>query len=227
VESEDGEDATGDADGSVEPTEKKPSKGRSKGGEERSTKRGKKDKEDEEAELDEVLAKDPEAQRVKEWRHKLQRAFLTGKSPTPEDMPGLDQIFQTVETYPNLTIDYLQFSKIGKVMRRIATLDEIPRDAEFHFKDRAQQLVLRWQQIIQQAEEEGKVSKAKANGAAGADASEAASREKKGESKLEINGTSHDVKDSTLANGDLKEAAQANGDDTEGQDEQPMDTSDS
>ncbi|KAG8934533.1 hypothetical protein FRC03_010469 [Tulasnella sp. 419] len=115
----------------------------------RPAKRAKKDKAEDEDVEDAALANDPEAQRVKEWRHKLQRGFLTNKSPpVAEDMPTYDQIFSTVETYEGLTIQYLSFSKIGKVMRRIAQLPEIPRDEEFKFKERAMNLVLKWQGMV-------------------------------------------------------------------------------
>jgi len=63
-------------------------------------------------------------------------------------MPTYDQIFSTVESYEGLTIQYLSFSKIGKVMRRIAQLSEIPRDDEFKFKERAMNLVTKWQGMV-------------------------------------------------------------------------------
>lgn len=34
-----------------------------------------------------------------------------------------------------------QASKIGKVMRKIQALDAIPRDEDFHFKERAKKLM--------------------------------------------------------------------------------------
>ncbi|EJU04155.1 Tudor/PWWP/MBT [Dacryopinax primogenitus] len=94
---------------------------------------------------DHALSHDPEAMKVKDWRHKLQKAFLGKIGPTPADMPSADQQLKAVEEYQGYTIEYLQFSKIGKVMRKIAGLTEVPRDDEFHFKDRAAALVSRWQ----------------------------------------------------------------------------------
>jgi hypothetical protein len=29
-------------------------------------------------------------------------------------MPGFDELFKTIENYENITIEYLQYSKIGK-----------------------------------------------------------------------------------------------------------------
>ncbi|KAF9492767.1 hypothetical protein BDN71DRAFT_1473528 [Pleurotus eryngii] len=111
------------------------------------TKRNEKEEEDLEADL----AKDPEAVKVREWRHKLQKTFLSPKAmPKEEEMPAIDSLFTTIETYNRMTIQYLQFSKIGKVMRHIAALDEgkVPRDAEFKFRDRAKDLVETWHHIL-------------------------------------------------------------------------------
>jgi hypothetical protein len=65
-------------------------------------------------------------------------------------MPALDQLFKTVEAYDKMNIQYLQFSKIGKVMRHITILADakVPRDDEFKFKDRAKSLVDRWHSIL-------------------------------------------------------------------------------
>ncbi|KAG9018171.1 hypothetical protein FRB90_012015 [Tulasnella sp. 427] len=111
------------------------------------------------------LRNDVDAQMIKDWRLALQRAFLTGERLRATDMPYLDQVFSTVENYPNMTIDYLQYSKIGKVVRRVALLAEIPRDDEFHFKDGAQSLVQKWQAIIQEAEQATHSNEVNANAA--------------------------------------------------------------
>ncbi|KZT71650.1 hypothetical protein DAEQUDRAFT_91074 [Daedalea quercina L-15889] len=130
------------------------------------TKKAKREKEAKEGEdgEDAAMAGDPEAAKVREWRHKLQKAFLNQKAvPKDEDMPALDQLFSTVENYQNMSIQYLTFSKIGKVMRHINALpkDKVPRDDEFHFKDRAKSLVDKWHDILNE-------NKGKPNGAAAA-----------------------------------------------------------
>ncbi|EMD33848.1 hypothetical protein CERSUDRAFT_117909 [Gelatoporia subvermispora B] len=131
------------------------------------TKKAKRDKEDEEG--DASLEKDPEAQKVRDWRHKLQKAFLNTKAvPKDEDMPGLDRLFSTVESYDGMNIQYLQFSKIGKVMRHIYALtpEKVPRDDEFKFRDRAKSLVDKWQGILNAHKANGAPeSKPAANGA--------------------------------------------------------------
>ncbi|CAE6414583.1 unnamed protein product [Rhizoctonia solani] len=102
---------------------------------------------------DAAMASDPEAAKVKEWRHKLQRAFLTKTSPAPDEMSGLDVVFTTVENYDKMTVEYLSYSKIGKVMRKIIQLPTIPSDDQFHFRQRAQALVTKWQQLITTSED--------------------------------------------------------------------------
>ncbi|RDB16277.1 PWWP domain-containing protein2 [Hypsizygus marmoreus] len=111
-------------------------------------KRAKREKEDEGD--DAKLQDDPEALKVREWRHRLQKAFLGKTVPEEADMPTLDALFSTVESYDKISVQYLQFSKIGKVMRHITLLtdDKIPRDDEFHFRDRAKALVDRWHQVL-------------------------------------------------------------------------------
>ncbi|KAJ6456772.1 hypothetical protein C8R47DRAFT_1082303 [Mycena vitilis] len=98
------------------------------------------------------LESDPEALKVREWRHKLQKTFLSSNKSVPkeEEMPQVDLLFTTVEGYHDMSIEYLTFSKIGKVMRHIHLLepDRVPRDDEFKFRDRAKALVDKWHGIL-------------------------------------------------------------------------------
>ncbi|KAG8214098.1 hypothetical protein J3R82DRAFT_10856 [Butyriboletus roseoflavus] len=140
----------------------------------------KKPKREKEEEVDANLEADPEARKVREWRHRLQKALLGSKgAPSDEDMPALDQLFTTVEHYehPNL-INFLSFSKIGKVMRHIAALtpDKVPRDEEFKFRARAKALVDKWHAILganKPSENGGEITTNGALADAVADASEA------------------------------------------------------
>lgn len=125
-------------------------------------KKAKKDKEDD------PLAADPEAVKVREWRHRLQKTFLTdGKDPKPEDMPACDELFTTIEQYEKMNIHYLSFSKIGKVMRHIymQTPEKIPRDDDFHFRDRANVLVEKWHALMNANKDSVENGTAKVNGA--------------------------------------------------------------
>ncbi|WRT70227.1 uncharacterized protein IL334_007222 [Kwoniella shivajii] len=103
---------------------------------------------------DDPLATNPECVKVKDWRHKLQRAFLSKSLPSAEEMPSYDDLFKTIESYDSMTIDALQYSKIGKVMKKIMTLTEIPRNDDFKITDRASKLMHQWTDFI--ASSEGK-----------------------------------------------------------------------
>ncbi|KDQ55619.1 hypothetical protein JAAARDRAFT_133417 [Jaapia argillacea MUCL 33604] len=146
----------------------------------------KKPKRDED-EVDPAMAADPEANKVKEWRHRLQKIFLHQKIPAKaEDMPEMDELFTTVEQFDKMNIQYLQHSKIGKVMRHILALssDKVPRDDDFKFRDRAKVLVDRWQAILN-------ANKAATNGTKeegeGADAEGVESKtETKGDAKMQV-----------------------------------------
>ncbi|WVR00271.1 hypothetical protein IAU59_007414 [Kwoniella sp. CBS 9459] len=108
------------------------------------------------------LASNPECVKVKDWRHKLQRAFLSKSLPTADEMPTYDELFKTIESYNAMTIDALQYSKIGKVMKKIVTLPDIPRNDEFKITDRASKLMHQWTDFIASSE-------SKPNGGASAD----------------------------------------------------------
>ncbi|KAJ7467250.1 hypothetical protein B0H11DRAFT_2234518 [Mycena galericulata] len=99
-----------------------------------------------------ALESDPEALKFCEWCQKLQKTFFNnnGSPPKEEEMTSVDTLFTTVEDYKNMNIDYLTWSKIGKVMRHINLLEayKVPRDDEFKFRDRAKGLVDKWYQIL-------------------------------------------------------------------------------
>lgn len=109
-------------------------------------------KEEEEDETFAALANDPEAIKIKDWRHQLQRAFLRDNAkPEASSLPEYDETFNIIENYQGLTIQYLQYSKIGKVMKKISQLEpsHIPDDdGQFRFRERAAKLVTQWHQIL-------------------------------------------------------------------------------
>ncbi|WVW86153.1 hypothetical protein I302_108194 [Kwoniella bestiolae CBS 10118] len=123
---------------------------------------------------DDPLASNPECVKVKDWRHKLQRAFLSKSLPSAEEMPTYDDLFKTIESYDSMTIDALQYSKIGKVMKKIMTLNEIPRNDDFKITDRASKLMHQWTDFIASSEN-------KPNGATNGEASATSNGEKKEE----------------------------------------------
>jgi len=96
-------------------------------------------------------------------------------------------------------------------MRRIAGMEDIPRDDEFHFKERATRLVATWQAIIQKAESE---ATGQTNGVAAAAAedmgvSDTTHDKEEKPAKPAVNGkkaaSSHDAE---MVNGNVKEDSQ-------------------
>jgi TFIIS helical bundle-like domain len=92
-------------------------------------------------------------------------------------LPEYDETFQVIEHYDGLTIQYLsvsilnfgttlidiviQYSKIGKVMKKISQLPEthIPDgDGQFKFRERAAKLVNDWHQILNAKANEGEIA---------------------------------------------------------------------
>jgi len=121
----------------------------------------------EEGDASDPLSGDAEAQKIKGWRHKLQRAFLSKSVPTESEMPGFDELFKAIENYENITIEYLQYSKIGKVMKKIAALRNIPRNDEFKITERSAKLMELWQDKVNNV---GRPSNSEAQPAANGDA---------------------------------------------------------
>ncbi|KAI6021522.1 hypothetical protein BKA83DRAFT_162261 [Pisolithus microcarpus] len=128
----------------------------------------KKAKRDKDEDVDVRMESDPEARKVREWRHRLQKALLGSKGlPSPDEMPGLDQLFTTVEKYehPNL-IDYLSSCDTSPH----CLWKKVPRDEEFHFRTRAKALVEKWHTIVdaKKAIEGGEIAPNGASAEAGA-----------------------------------------------------------
>nr|GAT48095.1 predicted protein [Mycena chlorophos] len=98
------------------------------------------------------LENDPDARQVRDWRNKLQKCFLKQSEVPPKEseMPAMDALFTQVENYEEMSVEYLTFSKIGKVMRHIHLLEpaRVPRDDEYNFRDRAKVLVDKWNGML-------------------------------------------------------------------------------
>ncbi|ODN73165.1 hypothetical protein L202_07730 [Cryptococcus amylolentus CBS 6039] len=102
----------------------------------------------EEAEKKKEGEDDPVSLKVKGWRHVLQKAFLGNSMPSAESIHSFDETFREIENYEEMTIEALQFSKIGKVMRKMVSLKNIPENDKYKFTDRAGALMNKWQSYI-------------------------------------------------------------------------------
>lgn len=80
-----------------------------------------------------------------------------------------------LENFKDLEVSIIRSTKINKVLKAILKLQTIPREEEFHFKDRSQALLDQWNQLMA-----NEPAAAAANGVNGK--SEAKHSEKKRES---------------------------------------------
>lgn len=78
-------------------------------------------------------------------RHRLQKGFLSRDKP-PEDgeMPAMHQHMRTLENYNDLDGSIIKSTKINKVLKAIIKLGTIPREHEFGFKKRSQDILTSW-----------------------------------------------------------------------------------
>ncbi|KAF8513903.1 hypothetical protein BU17DRAFT_68581 [Hysterangium stoloniferum] len=111
------------------------------------------------------LVDNPDTNTVREWRHKLQRAFLNKTTPKAEEMPEYDQLFTVIENH-ELTIEQLTFSKLGKLMRHISQLDQtrypIANEERYNIRGRADALLEKWQKQMLSGANGGSVNGSKA-----------------------------------------------------------------
>ncbi|KAF8322036.1 hypothetical protein DL93DRAFT_2050812 [Clavulina sp. PMI_390] len=112
---------------------------------ERPAKKSKGDEEDEDGPLS------PEAEKVRAWRHELQRAFLSKKDPIKaEDMKKASDQLTTIEEFgEQMTLELLSSSKLGKVIKKMTQLadDAIPNNDEFKIRERSNKLLTEWAKL--------------------------------------------------------------------------------
>ncbi|KAJ7908552.1 hypothetical protein B0H13DRAFT_1878588 [Mycena leptocephala] len=86
---------------------------------------------------------DSKALQVRTWRRKLQKTFLCKAAPNLQKMPTESA---AIENFEGMTLDYLVFSKLPKVLRHIHRLkqSQVPRDEDYNFRSRANALVEKW-----------------------------------------------------------------------------------
>lgn len=83
-------------------------------------------------------------------RHKLQKGLLTrDQRPKEEEMKQMSEFITKLEGYSELEVSIIRATKINKVLKAILKLDEIPKEAEFKFKDRSSELLGKWNKILE------------------------------------------------------------------------------
>ncbi|KAJ4272230.1 hypothetical protein NW762_000941 [Fusarium torreyae] len=115
-------------------------------------------------------------------RHKLQRGLLTRDvEPQEKEMKQMSEYVTMLENLKDLEVSIIRTTKINKVLKAILKLNSIPREDEFHFKDRSNVLLEKWNKLM--TDETAAPATDTTNGVNGK--SEAKSEEKKDESGKE------------------------------------------
>ncbi|KAJ7508128.1 hypothetical protein B0H11DRAFT_2218125 [Mycena galericulata] len=81
----------------------------------------------------------------------LQRIFLSDILANSEEIAQADTRLTAIENFSGMTIDYLVFSKLAKVLRWFYPLkpDQVPKDEYYNFRGRANALVKKWRRQYQ------------------------------------------------------------------------------
>ncbi|KAJ1661368.1 hypothetical protein GGF38_003681, partial [Coemansia sp. RSA 25] len=95
----------------------------------------------------EAKTKSKAYQTLMQLRHRLQKTIIKG--PIPDDLTLVNDVFRKLEDY-DMTLELIQETKLGKVMRIIAGLDKLGDAPEesFDIKGRAIRLADKWRMLI-------------------------------------------------------------------------------
>lgn len=83
-------------------------------------------------------------------RHKLQKGLLdSSKKPKEDEMKQMSEFITKLEGYSDLEVSIIRATKINKVLKGILKLEEIPKEAEFKFRERSTELLTKWNKILE------------------------------------------------------------------------------
>jgi hypothetical protein len=119
-------------------------------------------------------------------------------------MPAMSEYIASLENFPDLEVSIIRSTKINKVLKAILKIESIPKEDEFHFKDRSSKLLAKWNQILDGTSETPVVATNGHNGSATTEApeSKASAQETNGETadaKTEESEKVTESKDTTAA----------------------------
>ncbi|OBT59068.1 hypothetical protein VE04_00988 [Pseudogymnoascus sp. 24MN13] len=121
---------------------------------------------------------------VRFLRHKLQKGLLDSvKKPKEEDMKQMSEFITKLEGYSDLEVSIIRATKINKVLKGILKIEDIPKEAEFKFRERSTELLAKWNKILE------------------SDTPAPASAQANGTSKEQVNGESATAEDGTKTTG--------------------------
>lgn len=100
--------------------------------------------------VDPVQARKDREKEVLFLRHKLQKGFLSrDQEPSEEEMPQMATYIKKLEAYNGtLEVSIIRQTKINKVLKGILKLNTIPKDEEYHFRERSVKLLGIWNQLL-------------------------------------------------------------------------------
>lgn len=82
-------------------------------------------------------------------RHRLQKGFLMrDQTPKEDEMASMSDFLTQLENYTNLEPSIIRGTKIYKVLRGIIKLSFIPKEEEYQFKKRSNDLLASWHEAL-------------------------------------------------------------------------------
>jgi hypothetical protein len=98
-------------------------------------------------------------------RHKLQKGLVThGSTPKDEDMETMNEHLTALESHQDLEAKIISNTKVHKLLKVILKATNIPREAEFKFKERCEKLLRAWTLTLHKAEEAASAPAPETNG---------------------------------------------------------------
>ncbi|KAH7076495.1 hypothetical protein BKA63DRAFT_564884 [Paraphoma chrysanthemicola] len=78
-------------------------------------------------------------------RHRLQKGFLSrDQAPKDEDMANMSDYLKQLEAHEDLEAEVIKKTKVHKVLKAIIKLNTIPKEEEYAFKQRSNDLLTKW-----------------------------------------------------------------------------------
>ena len=88
-------------------------------------------------------------------RHRLQKGFLArDQAPKEEEMEAMADFFNQLESFTDLEPQVIRNTKINKVLKGIVKLASIPKEEEYNFKTRSNDLLNTWSSYLDQGKAE-------------------------------------------------------------------------
>ncbi|KAF2830996.1 hypothetical protein CC86DRAFT_442879 [Ophiobolus disseminans] len=88
-------------------------------------------------------------------RHRLQKGFLSrDQAPKDEDMANMSDYLKQLEAHEDLEAEVIKKTKVHKVLKAIIKLNSIPKEEEYNFKQRSNDLLTKWGGALASADAE-------------------------------------------------------------------------